>query len=807
MCSSPSELPDALDVIVIGAGASGLMSARVLLHHKKSVTVLESRNRIGGRAFSFPLVSEGITKFGDVSSSPVPSNADPDTRVDLGCSSIHGVQDDGNSVWNLALHHSTIIPKVLDGIMEKATDYENTLVAPWYRKGNRISQEAVVRAHRLHEAIIARIASYASKKNVEELVHDNFLSMYEAKKDEVLETFDLSLTVTEQRILQKIRNRYYGYCAPLDSQSTQDLRHALHSFDEETHFDEQNMKNEALKIDKFLSANKTHDLLPILSPNVSRRFGADVAPVHGYGTFVERILGCNIQVKFNHIVRCVDVIHPRGSPIVRVKCDNGAVYYAKQVICSVPLGVLKASNRTSSITFRPSLSENKQRLISSFGVGVHNKVILKYAEEHIFWPRHVLQFNCLHPTIQFNNLHALGKKGYLLAHIFGAIPQFGNIGRKSDEEIIDYVTNILERSLIGSNRFGSTCIGRTVFNEDEDVKLYKLQFRNSRKNDEVRLNRFPKPISAIVTRWEDDPFACGSYSFVPSGTNMDSISNWSVPEMLDSGQNLVFFAGEHTVDGIEGWQCAHGAGNSGIRAAYQIITGDTSEKDISNLFQHITYLPHPAVLTDCGNGPDIESETEEKIREMKTHIHHLESTVKKLKRENEALKSEVQKSINWSMKREPIQNLVNNLSELLSSSPIDRQPFELQAHAQSDSVPGVNVALTRGNEQLIESEPTRVLNSEIHIRRTHAQDESWKHIRTPIVDGKRHRARCIHNDREKRKLTSNVCTRCRRFVCSEHWDDGTHLWEGNCIPYTTQIAGEQNLKVGRPYSFYTGCIQ
>ena len=41
------------DVIIIGAGASGLMAAKILCEAKKNVCILEARNRIGGRVHTF----------------------------------------------------------------------------------------------------------------------------------------------------------------------------------------------------------------------------------------------------------------------------------------------------------------------------------------------------------------------------------------------------------------------------------------------------------------------------------------------------------------------------------------------------------------------------------------------------------------------------------------------------------------------------------------------------------------------------------------------------------------------------------
>ncbi|CAH2269947.1 jg24541, partial [Pararge aegeria aegeria] len=75
----------------------------------------------------------------------------------------------------------------------------------------------------------------------------------------------------------------------------------------------------------------------------------------------------------------------------------------------------------------------------------------------------------------------------------------------------------------------------------------------------------PQPKECVVTRWRADPFARGSYSFVAVGSSGTDYDLLAAPVPDTSGENRLFFAGEHTMRNYPA--TVHGAFLSGLREA------------------------------------------------------------------------------------------------------------------------------------------------------------------------------------------------------------------------------------------------
>ena len=206
---------------------------------------------------------------------------------------------------------------------------------------------------------------------------------------------------------------------------------------------------------------------------------------------------------------------------VQVRLTDGEVLQADHGVVTVPLGVLKSGD----IAFEPPLAPARRAAIETLGMGLLNKCWLRF--DRITWPADVDWIEWLGPKdgiwSQWVSLAQSTGAPVLLA--FHAGDQARQMERLSDAEMIAEAHAAL----------------KTMFGSD-----------------------FPAPIAAQITRWAQDPFTQGAYSFNATGTTPEARTALAG---ADWGGRLIF-AGEACEPDY--WGTAHGALLSGRTAAAQI---------------------------------------------------------------------------------------------------------------------------------------------------------------------------------------------------------------------------------------------
>ena len=242
--------------------------------------------------------------------------------------------------------------------------------------------------------------------------------------------------------------------------------------------------------------------------------GDDVIFEQGYASLVEH-LSQGLDIRLKHVVQHVD--YRNG---IKVQTDQGQ-FEADTILMTVPLGVLKAK----TIAFEPPLPIHKQQAIDAIGMGLLNKLYLRF--ETAFWnPRTdwLERFSANSGRwSEWLDIAHITQKPILLG--FNAADDAHAIEGMSDAQVIEDAMSAL-RGMFGAS--------------------------------------IPAPVDAQLTRWASDPFALGAYSFNAVG------SNASTRKIL--AQNIdarVFFAGEAT-DSLHA-STVHGAYLSGIREAKEMI--------------------------------------------------------------------------------------------------------------------------------------------------------------------------------------------------------------------------------------------
>ncbi len=242
--------------------------------------------------------------------------------------------------------------------------------------------------------------------------------------------------------------------------------------------------------------------------------GEEVIFPGGYDQITDG-LAKDLDIRLGEVVKIIRY----GADGVEVETSQGN-FVAEKAVVTFPLGVLKQA----SVKFEPPLPESKREAIERLGMGVLNKVYLKFPAA--FWGEDV-------ETISY-------------------------VGEELGEwcDWLSFVPFTDEPVLMAFHG-GDKGFALEELRDDEIMKGAMQKLRVMFGDD------IPEAEGVLITRWGKDPFSFGAYSHIPpfaSGDDYDTLAE-SVGEVL-------FFAGEAT--SREYPSTVHGAYLSGLRAVEEM---------------------------------------------------------------------------------------------------------------------------------------------------------------------------------------------------------------------------------------------
>ncbi len=440
-----STIPPGGKVVVIGAGFSGIAAARALKKAGYDVTILEARDRIGGRVCT-------DRRF--------------ETPLDLGASWLHG--GPGNPLKSVA--------KIL-GVKTRVSDYRNLAA---YRL-DTLGRLPIRREDLEHER--ARLDSALYRKNVWPYFSTMLrrwlgLAGTRVSVADVLKKLSIHPTPAGRFAACRIEKGVEGiYAAPASE----------------------------LGFANLLYESAT-------DPGGQSLPQGEQFVLGGMDALIEHFAEA-LSVQFGQTVKRISY----GAKGVQIETER-EVFSADGTIVTVSIGLL----RSGRLSFDPELPQSHQTALSRMGMGLLNKVILRFPR--VFWPEEAdFLFVCGDTLCPF----------YVNFAAYAGVP-----------------------ILVGLS-------GGTAAHEIEELSDQAIVARLCKELSGIMGNAVPEPIDIIVQRWRSDPFALGSYAYLRVG------ANGGEPQILSTPvAGRVFFAGEalHLHDP----GTVHGAYWSGQRAARQV---------------------------------------------------------------------------------------------------------------------------------------------------------------------------------------------------------------------------------------------
>lgn len=281
--------------------------------------------------------------------------------------------------------------------------------------------------------------------------------------------------------------------------------------------------------------------------------------------------GCSI--KLNHVVYKIEWDDINKEIIVYCK-DNGRVklYKSNYLVVTVPLSVLKLTdvNKIGAIEWKPPLPKSFTKSLEKVSFSNLGKVFFEFPET--FWSlEYDRMFSLANVDEEFYNCLKFDGKDFKFSNNTLDIPipnEAGNIPNGLDYSILFLNLAKPTKKPIILALISSPLTQFIESQESQDVifQVFKPVFARISNLKEYDI---PKPLEIKTSKWSNDPFARGSYTGITVGDDYETALETLVnPKDIFDGSGRVRFAGEGTID--DGNGCVHTAWNTGIREAENI---------------------------------------------------------------------------------------------------------------------------------------------------------------------------------------------------------------------------------------------
>lgn len=523
------------DTIVIGAGTAGLAFASRLLQTNQTegdtnqLLVLEARDRIGGRIASVHVQN---------------------CRLDTGANWIHGIgnAERPNPLMDILPHKR--YRKMKGSVLFQAPNGKSGRINEDTVKESSLDQTA----HPTHPATAVTSTNSGSGLVIPAHMAELIVSCIQNATNEVQ---DLAATIPAETAKHKSVVQ-----ALINAKAFQE---AFERVPEEYHrtlgalFQGIESMEAAPLLENTMEPGRPESKpgLGLLEYAVDDFDGEHAFVQDGYVAIINEIAKPLEEAGVIALDTVVTRIDWASNPIV-IETSRGH-FTAREVVCTLPLGVLKDSGKDA--LFLPSLPPDKQEAIDSLGFGTLDKIFAVYSKP---WWINEPYSSIIKDGIIAMETHGEDNSPDVLLGLTSELSGIG-IGLNGSVSPDVYRIPIMNlHTLTGQPALCAfvSCGAATNVEAMGDDDISGLFHRTLTQWFGIEP---PKPDAVHVTRWAQDPYSRGGYSHMITGLSEVRHRVTLQEPMINEGGSVLRFAGEHCSP--DHFAMVHGALMDGWRAA------------------------------------------------------------------------------------------------------------------------------------------------------------------------------------------------------------------------------------------------